>query len=125
MADSTKEEWQRALSALIENLTTYRKNVVTAQDVLCWESNEDDFYEFLGRPKTVTFLSWRDLSKYQRFIRMARTLMARGCSVKFLFVSTDPDCESRIRDVGVQGVHYRWVAELTPTATIHEVALAL
>ena len=95
----------RVLSELSATRQDFKERAVPRQSVL--EHHEDALYEFLERPKSVTFLSWRDLSKYQRFIRMAKSLQKRGCQVRFFFVTADEESESRLRQFDIPGAHFR------------------
>ena len=91
LRETTAEEWIESITRVSSDLKRYRENAVAARRILTWESQEDALYEFLGRPKSVTLLGFRDLTRYQRFIRLSRSLQKRGCTVKAAFYSRDPD----------------------------------
>lgn len=90
LQEVTAEAWRTALETVIANLSGYRAAANMARRLETWESVEDQLFEFLGRPRTITLLGFRDLSRYQRFLRIAYSLSARGTKVKAVFLSSDP-----------------------------------
>lgn len=88
--DVSPESWASAIVTLLDKHEKYRKAILRARPEVTWESSEDELIDFLGNPRTVTLLGFRDLSRYQRFLRIADTLTARGIEVKAAFFSTDP-----------------------------------
>lgn len=97
----TADSWVSSLSKVAENLETYGGGVSRAREELCWESKEDAFYDFIGKPKVVTFLALRDLTRYQRYIRMAKSLQKEECKVNFFFLY-----KSNSPGTIVEGVNY-------------------
>jgi len=90
LATVTAEAWCDAIKRVIAELPRYRTAAAEARKRLTWESLEDDLYEFFGRPKTLTMLGFRDISRYQRFLRIAHSFARRGTKVKAVFLSDDP-----------------------------------
>src|SRR5699024_2081726 len=88
--DVSSDAWLHGIASSLENIPRYRKAMEVARSKVTWESLEDGLYEFLGSPKSVTLLGFRDLSRYQRFLRVADSLTARGVRVKAAFFSEDP-----------------------------------
>ncbi len=86
----TTENWVEAIQTVLADLDRYRKAAVEARKTLNWENGEDDIVEFLGNPRSVTLLGFRDISRYQRFLRITQALTSRGIHVKALFLSDDP-----------------------------------
>jgi glycosyltransferase involved in cell wall biosynthesis len=90
LPEVTASAWREAISHVMNNLPQYRAAVALARAALTWERLEDPLFEYLGRPKTITMVGFRDFSRYQRFRRIARTLSERGARVKAVFNSIDP-----------------------------------
>ncbi|CAM4015633.1 Glycosyltransferase [Pseudomonas reidholzensis] len=101
LESTTAEAWAASIQQVAARKTHYRMQSQLARESLTWESQEDALYEFLGEPKSVTLIAFRDLTKYQRYKRLSRTLLKRGCKVRAAFVSMDPDLENL-----VDGVEY-------------------
>ena len=81
---NTATNWETSILKVLNKKSDLQENVLEANKILCWENKEQPFYEFLGKPKSVTFLSVdRDLLAYQRFNRMARTLTGLNCRCNF------------------------------------------
>lgn len=90
ITDVSAEAWAVAINQVLRNLPATRDAAVTARSKVTWESLEDGLYEFLGSPTTLTMLGFRDLTRYQRFLRVADSLSRRGVRVKAAFFSEDP-----------------------------------
>ncbi|WP_447732901.1 glycosyltransferase [Pseudomonas shirazensis] len=101
LADTSAESWAESIKKVAGRIDHYRVQSHHARASLTWESQEDALYKFLGEPKSVTLIAFRDLTKYQRYKRLSRTLLKRGCTVKAAFVSMDPDLNNL-----VEGVEY-------------------
>lgn len=84
------EAWASTIESLLADLPRLRKAVTEARSVVTWESLDDGLIDFLGSPRTVTMLGFRDLSRYQRFLRTADSLSRRGIHVKAAFFSDNP-----------------------------------
>jgi len=84
------EAWASSINRVLKDLPAFRHAVVEARTKVTWESLEDGLIEFLGSPQTVTMLGFRDLTKYQRFLRIADSLSRRGIEVKAVFFSENP-----------------------------------
>ncbi|MGR3484437.1 MAG: glycosyltransferase [Paracoccaceae bacterium] len=91
LAEVSGDAWAAALHEVIDNLDAYKAAARAARREICWERNEDALFDYLGRPERVTMIGFRDLSRNQRFQRIAATLTARGVKVKAVFLSTDPE----------------------------------
>lgn len=90
LSQVTADNWADAIAEVLENHQAYKDAAARARGLLTWENGEDDIVDFLGSPRSVTLIGFRDLSRYQRFLRIARTLSSRGVKVKALFLSDDP-----------------------------------
>ena len=90
LSDTSAAAWAQAILSLLVDLDRYRAAILQARQEATWESTEDDLVEYLGNPTSVTMIGFRDLSRYQRFLRIARTLTARGIKVKAVFFSNSP-----------------------------------
>lgn len=93
------DSWKKALSDVDANYASLKANATVAKKKLSWESKEDALYDYLGCPSSATFISYRDLTKYQRFIRMAKTLQKKGCDVRFFFFAHEPDEQNLVPGV--------------------------
>jgi hypothetical protein len=101
------ENWRDAILAVAAEMASYKEKAQRAKKKLTWETQEESFYEFISRPRTVTMISHRDSTRYQRFIRMALTLNKFGCKVKMLTVAENPRTDSL-----VPGVEYYCIDRL-------------
>ena len=90
IADVSAEAWSSAIERVLGELPSFRRAVLQARTTVTWESLEDGLVEFLGSPRTVTMLGFRDLTRYQRFLRVADSLNGRGIHVKAAFFSENP-----------------------------------
>ncbi len=97
--ENTPETWHQKIMATWDNREALKSNVLNAKKTMSWETKEDDIYTFMERPKRVTMIAFRDLSRYQRFNRIARTLSKRGVKVNMLFFSKNPDEENLLKGV--------------------------
>lgn len=99
LRSTTAESWVECILHVSENIEEFRARSAHARSALTWESQEDALYKFLGEPKSVTLVAFRDLTRYQRYKRLSRTLIKRGCKVKAAFVSIDPDIDHLVEGV--------------------------
>lgn len=120
---TSAEEWEKRILIVAEDLTNYRARAIEARAKLTWESQEAELFEFLGRPKSVTMIGFRDLSRYQRHIRVARSLRKFGCTVKMAFFSEDPDTENMVEGVGYYCNSDRYIVD-AGFVTLQEPAVA-
>lgn len=90
ITDVSAEAWANAINRVLGDLPAFHLAVAEARAKVTWESLEDDLIEFLGSPRTVTMLGFRDLTRYQRFLRVADSLARRGICVKAAFFSDNP-----------------------------------
>ncbi|GGC89914.1 hypothetical protein GCM10011512_16080 [Tersicoccus solisilvae] len=86
----TATNWAEAITEVLHHRDAFKQAALRARQELTWESGEDELVSFLGNPRSVTLIGFRDLSRYQRFLRVAQTLTSRGIKVKALFLSADP-----------------------------------
>ncbi|MGM1028352.1 MAG: glycosyltransferase [Actinomycetota bacterium] len=84
------EAWAATIQDVLLNISDYRDAMRIARKKLTWESFDDGLIDFLGNPRSVTLLGFRDLSRYQRFLRITDSLTQRGIHVKAVFFSEDP-----------------------------------
>lgn len=84
------DAWASGILSVLSNLQTHRDAIANARSQATWESLDDGLVEFLGNPKSVTLLGFRDLSRYQRFLRVTDSLTQRGVQVNAAFFSKDP-----------------------------------
>lgn len=84
------EAWAETIQGALQNLPDYRDAMRRAREEVTWESLDDGLVDFLGNPRSVTLLGFRDLSRYQRFLRVTDSLTQRGIQVKAVFYSEDP-----------------------------------
>lgn len=89
-AGVSAEAWVDAINTVLADLPAYRRATQDARNKVTWESLDDGLIDFLGSPKTVTLLGFRDLSRYQRFLRVTDSLTQRGIRVKAAFFSENP-----------------------------------
>jgi glycosyltransferase involved in cell wall biosynthesis len=108
--ETTREQWKANILKVAEDIEHYRDRAHAARKILTWESQEEQVYDFLGRPKSVTLLGFRDLTRYQRYIRLAKSLRKFGCSVKLAFYSEDPDTTSLPEDMEFYCTGERYVS---------------
>lgn len=99
LTETTAEQWQSCIQRVVDDLDNYRLRAQAARRILTWESQDEGVFEFLGRPKTITMFGFRDLSRYQRYRRLARTLRRFGCAVNMVFFSEDPDNKNLVEGV--------------------------
>ena len=99
----TADNWTEAITEVLRDRHIFKAAALEARRVLTWENGEDDLIEFLGNPRSVTLIGFRDLSRYQRFLRVAQTLTSRGIRVKALFLSDDP---APVRTLGGELYHF-------------------
>lgn len=90
IGDISPEAWADGINSVLSNLPAFRLATREARDKVTWESLDEGLIEFLGSPQTVTLLGFRDLSRYQRFLRVTDSLTQRGIQVKAAFFSEDP-----------------------------------
>lgn len=90
LREASAEAWADAVVSMLSDLPEYRKQMEAARRRVTWESMDDELHQFLGNPRTVTMLGFRDLSRYQRFLRVTDSLTSRGVKVKAAFFSEDP-----------------------------------
>ncbi|MDA9224701.1 glycosyltransferase [Tateyamaria sp.] len=79
---TTPEAWREAISAALENKEHFAKNAVFASQRLTWESLETSLPRIFGNPKTICFIGYNDLSKNNRTLRIAKSLVKQGVTVK-------------------------------------------
>ncbi|MCB2020959.1 MAG: glycosyltransferase [Burkholderiaceae bacterium] len=89
--DTSAEQWVRQIELVAGSLGEYRERALAARRLLTWESQEEALYDYLERPTSVTMIGFRDLTQYQRYLRLLRTLRKFGCTVKLAFFSLSPD----------------------------------
>jgi len=70
-----------------------RNNAIAASTKLTWENVENKLYNFLGKPNSVTFVSLRDLTTYNRSNRMAKTLSAFGATVNMVTIPANIEAQ--------------------------------
>ncbi|WP_139722523.1 glycosyltransferase family 4 protein [Serinicoccus chungangensis] len=88
--DLTPEGWAKEIASALTHTSARRSAAHVARQSLTWESQEEALVHFLGEPGSVTMLGFRDLTRYQRFLRIAQTLGTRGTQVKAVFFSENP-----------------------------------
>lgn len=91
LSEVTADEWRSCIQRVYDDLGEYRTKAREARRALTWESQEEGIFSFLGRPSAVTMIGFRDLSRYQRYQRLARSLRKFGCKVNMVFFSENPD----------------------------------
>lgn len=103
VSESTPELWASAIQQIVCDKSRYQGNVLKASEALTWESREPLLLEFLENPQSVTFLSLRDLTNYNRAHRMAQTLLNSGAEVKFVTAPKSPNLAHRpLEELGVE-----------------------
>lgn len=90
ISEATSESWAAAIDAILDRQKAYSSATLKARSEVTWESLDDELIKFLGNPASVTLLGFRDLSRYQRFLRIADSLTSRGIAVKAAFFSANP-----------------------------------
>lgn len=103
LSDVSSASWAEAITHALADLPRYKVAMEHARTQVTWETLEEGLIEFLGFPKMVTLLGFRDLSRYQRFLRIADTLTSKGIGVKAAFFSEDP---LPLRNPQVEFYHY-------------------
>uniref|UniRef100_UPI001ADFD252 glycosyltransferase n=1 Tax=Brevibacterium renqingii TaxID=2776916 RepID=UPI001ADFD252 len=90
LSDVDSSSWRDGILEVLNNLQELRQSMELARKSVTWNSLEDGLIEFLGNPESVTMLGFRDLTRYQRFLRTTDTLTRRGVKVKAAFFSENP-----------------------------------
>lgn len=90
ISDVSAESWRTAIVSILQNRDEFSTAMSIAREQLTWEALEEGLVDFLGNPGSVTLLGFRDLSRYQRFLRVTDTLTRRGIEVKAAFFSKSP-----------------------------------
>ena len=80
--ERTPEAWAHSIQEALENQADMRENALTASKKMTWETQEDDIYEALGRPASITLFGQKNLLKHNRSMRIAKTLTNRNVKVK-------------------------------------------
>jgi len=81
--------WAQAIMSALVQKNRMRANALAAARALSWENLEDELFETLGRPASVTFFGLSDLGKNNRTLRMAGSLAQRGVRVTICTHSKD------------------------------------
>lgn len=97
--------WASAIQQVLEGRDSYYEAIVRARCRVSWEQMDDDLIDFLGNPRSVTLLGFRDLSRYQRFLRITDSLICRGIEAKAAFFSKEP------QPMGPQGKNFYYFSE--------------
>ncbi|QKV18776.1 glycosyltransferase [Oricola thermophila] len=84
--------WRKGILQALEYSAEMKRNALAASRKYVWESLEDQLFEALGRPKSVTFVGYTDLNKNNRTMRMAASLRKMGVTAN---VYTSFDAEMR------------------------------
>jgi len=74
--------WEKAILKAQEKNSEFRQSALDATKRLTWENVEGDLLEFLARPRSVTIIGQKNLINHNRTMRIARTLVENGSSVK-------------------------------------------
>lgn len=90
ISDVSAAAWAEGISRALSRTDELRSAMADARKLATWDSLEDGLVEFLGNPESVTLLGFRDLTRYQRFLRVTDSLTKRGIHVKAAFFSEDP-----------------------------------
>lgn len=90
LADVDSSSWRDGILKILEDLKPLRQATDIARRTVTWDSQENDLVQFLGNPGSVTMLGFRDLTRYQRFLRITDTLTRRDISTKAVFFSENP-----------------------------------
>ena len=87
------DAWKRAILHALKMKSELRNNAIAASTKLTWENVENKLYNFLGKPNSVTFVSLRDLTTYNRSNRMAKTLSAFGATVNMVTIPANIEAQ--------------------------------
>lgn len=85
-------DWRDGIAHALEQSAAMKPNALAASRKYVWESLEDQLFEALGRPQSVTFLGYLDITQNNRTMRMAASLRKMGVTAK---VYTSFDAEMR------------------------------
>lgn len=105
LEDTEPQSWASAIQQILDDRVAYHEAIVHARSRVNWEQLDDDLIAFLGNPRSVTLLGFRDLSRYQRFLRITDTLTRRGVQVKAAFFSNEPQA------MGPEGENFYYFSE--------------
>lgn len=79
--ERTAQAWADAIEVTLKNRATLADNAKIAARKHTWESREEILLNAVGEARTVTFLSFKNLTKNNRTKRMALTLAKSGRKV--------------------------------------------
>lgn len=106
LVDLSPSSWANAIGDVLRESHRMKKNVDVLRDKLTWESLESDLFQSLGRPSSVVFYGFNDVRKNNRTMRMAGSMVKKGCDVK-VFTYGDPS----IPNPNVSGVKFCVIEE--------------
>lgn len=93
LGDLSSASWAEAIESSLENSHELKGNVEKIMGKWTWESLESEMYESLGRPSSIVFYGFNDVRKNNRTMRMAKSMVNKGCKVK-VFTYGDPNIVS-------------------------------
>lgn len=76
------ESWATGIRAVLDRKEAMASGMERANKELCWENLEQQLYASLGKPDSVLFVGFNDLTKNNRTMRMASSLKKLGASVR-------------------------------------------
>lgn len=82
--------WARAITAGLAGKDVLGANARRAAEAMVWSTIEDPLFAALGRPASITFYGFYDLTRNNRTLRMAGSLAARGTAVTICTYSAGP-----------------------------------
>jgi glycosyltransferase involved in cell wall biosynthesis len=82
--------WAGAIMAALARKEEMRVNALAASREMVWERLEEPLHEALGRPSSVTYFGYNDLTRNNRTLRMAASLAKRGTAVTICTYSDGP-----------------------------------
>ncbi|MDB9708186.1 glycosyltransferase [Planktotalea frisia] len=80
--ERTPQAWAQSIQEVLEQQVEMRINALEAAKKMTWETQEDDIYESLGEPRSITLFGQKNLLKHNRSMRIVQTLLDRDVDVK-------------------------------------------
>jgi len=84
------QAWARAIRAALARRQEMHVNALAAARAMVWENLEEPLFAALGRPRSVSFYGFYDLTRNNRTLRMAASLARRGTAVTICTPSAGP-----------------------------------
>lgn len=87
----TPQSWAESILQCIDNLELYKKNIAISAENRVWEVLEPTILDVFQSANSITFLGVSNLAKNNRTLRIAKTLLKNGKSVKIFGAGNEKD----------------------------------